>query len=195
MSSELARLALGRLTEALTVHLVAVENRSGEHDAEVQAAYSELRAAAGAYDETLYDIHDEVTPFDLPAVLDEDEETDEEPDLDPARLSLLGRWDFTVLDRATLSAAAQQVSAEVDSPAFALTALAATYGPPRITDPTNAALLGLAPHGGTTWVVASEIEPGCDDLGWLEDPFTAEPGDVLCRYDTSQNPRPAPGDG
>lgn len=194
MSAELVRVALDRLTDALTVHLVAVENRSGEHDAAVQAAYEELRAAAAAYDETLYEIHDEITPFDLPEGGDTDPAAGDDADdvdPDPDRLSLLGRWDFTILDRDRLRAAADKITDGTESPAYALTALAAVYGAPRLSDTANAEGLGLHAHGGTTWVVESDVAPDDQDLEWLEDPFTAEPADVLCRYDIPVRDQPA----
>ena len=178
--SAAARAALDVLQQALTAHLQAVEARTGEHDLDVQQAYAALRDAASAYDLALFEQHDEVTPFDLPAATgDEDDDIDEDPD----RLSLLGRWDFTLADRKRLLAAAAKVAEGVDSPAFGLTVLAAVHGAPALSDPKNAAALGLVPHGGTTWVVGSDAEDDEDDEEWMEDPFTAEPGDVLCRYD------------
>jgi len=71
------RAALDRLVAALEAHLTAAQRRQGEQDPAVEAAYASLSDAFEAYDEALYDAHDEVTPF----VLYEDEDVDDD-DLD-----------------------------------------------------------------------------------------------------------------
>ena len=72
------RAALDRLVAALEAHLTAAQRRQGEQDPAVEAAYAALSDAFEAYDEALYDAHDEVTPF----VLYEDEDVDDDDDLD-----------------------------------------------------------------------------------------------------------------
>ena len=95
------RAAADRLAVAVAAHLAAVENKAGEQDPAVQAAYAELRAAAAEYDDVLFDAHGEVTPFDI-AEADEDDGEDGEPGprqiVGPPRFSVLGRWDYTIHD-------------------------------------------------------------------------------------------------
>jgi hypothetical protein len=69
------RLLLDVLVTALREHLEAVEARSGESDPAVYGAFDHLRESFEAYEESLYDVHDEVTPF---VVLELDEEDDED---------------------------------------------------------------------------------------------------------------------
>jgi hypothetical protein len=69
------RLLLDVLVTALREHLETVEGRSGESDPAVYAAFDHVRESFEAYEEALYDVHDEVTPF---VVLELDEEDDED---------------------------------------------------------------------------------------------------------------------
>lgn len=69
------RALLGILVDALREHLEAAEARTGEADPAVYAAFDHLRESFEAYEESLYDVHDEVTPF---VVLELDEEDDED---------------------------------------------------------------------------------------------------------------------
>ena len=73
-----ARTALVALVEALETHLAAAEQRTGEADPEVFAAYSRLAGAFVDYEDALYEAHDEVVPMSLL----EDDEDDEDDDLD-----------------------------------------------------------------------------------------------------------------
>ena len=75
------RAALDRLIAALEAHLSAAAGRQGEADPAVVSAYQILADAFEAYDESLYDAFDEVTPFVLyddaeDASDDEDDEDD-----------------------------------------------------------------------------------------------------------------------
>lgn len=75
------RAALDRLIAALEAHLSAAAGRQGEADPAVVSAYQILADAFEAYDESLYDAFDEVTPFVLyddaeDASDDEDEDDD-----------------------------------------------------------------------------------------------------------------------
>jgi hypothetical protein len=78
------RAALDRLVAALEAHLVAAQQRRGERDAAVEAAYRRLADAFETYDEALYDAYDEITPFVLyDDVEDErDDEALDDTDLD-----------------------------------------------------------------------------------------------------------------
>ena len=179
-----ARAAADRFRTALDRHLAAVEARSGEHDPQVQSAYKKLRAAAADYDLALYSEHDEVTPFDLPDS-DPAAEHDEEVDLD--RLSLVARWDFSVVDEEKLLASAgRAVGEEVPHVAVALAALVAAAGHTRVGDPASAAQAGLRAHGHTTWVLATDdADPDDDDPSWMADPFGgAHPDRALCRVES-----------
>ena len=85
MSSD-ARMALEALTTALNEHLVAAQNKRGEDDPAVEAAFFAVADAFEAYEEALYDAHDEVTPLTVFADdddddLDYDEDEDDEDDL------------------------------------------------------------------------------------------------------------------
>ena len=71
------RAALDRLVAALEEHLTASENRRSERDPAVEAAYRTLADAFETYDDSLYDAHGEVTPFEL-----YDDQEDEREDAD-----------------------------------------------------------------------------------------------------------------
>lgn len=179
-----ARAAADRFRIALDRHLAAVEARTGEHDPEVQLAYKELRAAAADYDLTLYREHDEVTPFDLP---DPEPPVDDDEPVDLDRLSLVARWDFSVVDEDKLLASAERaVGEEVPDAAVALAALVAAAGHSRVGDPASAALVGLRGHGNTTWILATDdADPDDDDPSWMADAFAgADPDRALCRLES-----------
>ena len=74
---------LQMLKDALDAHLLAVEGRSGESDPAVFAAFVHLADAFGAYEEALYDAHDEVVPMTI-IEYEDDEPEDDEPDDDEA---------------------------------------------------------------------------------------------------------------
>ena len=59
------RLAAEALKNAIDRHLAAVESRVDELDPSVLEAFDALAAAAEEYDELLYAVHDEVTPFEV----------------------------------------------------------------------------------------------------------------------------------
>lgn len=74
MSSD-ARMALEALTTALNEHLVAAQNKRGEDDPTVEAAFFAVADAFEAYEDALYADTEEVTPLDL---FDDDEDDDED---------------------------------------------------------------------------------------------------------------------
>ena len=78
--------ALETLVASLHAHLQAVEARSGENDANVQAAYDALASAGEAYDDALFSAYEEVTPFGPVEGPDDDEldETDDDESDDEA---------------------------------------------------------------------------------------------------------------
>jgi hypothetical protein len=68
------RAAVEVLKAALDAHLAAVEARSGENDPQVQAAYDALASAGEAYDDALFSVYEEVTPFGPVESAEEDED-------------------------------------------------------------------------------------------------------------------------
>lgn len=73
------RVALQSLVSALEEHLAALSNRRGEDDPSVDTAYVAIADAFDAYEESLYENYDEVTPL---AVFADDEDDDDDDDFD-----------------------------------------------------------------------------------------------------------------
>lgn len=81
------RTELTRLLDALEAHLTAVVNRTGEHDPAVDEAYVEIANAFEAYEDSLFEAYNEVTPLsvygdededNLDELLDDDEDEDDD---------------------------------------------------------------------------------------------------------------------
>jgi hypothetical protein len=93
------RTAAEALKRAVDSHLAAVEARSGESDPVVQDAYTALPDRAQRYDDLLFEVHDEVTPF----VFSEGARTldlvDDEEYGRARWVSMFARWEFAVDDR------------------------------------------------------------------------------------------------
>ena len=178
--------ALDELTDALEAHLAACIESTGEADAAVQDAYTALRDAASQYDDLLFTVLDEVTPWEFaegPHVEAEAEaEVDtevEERDDRLTTIALLLRRDYSVADDDAMLAAARQAYAELnpdDTAAMAdpdvnhagraLYQLLLAYGVDGLDQ--RAELAGLVRHGGTLWL--QEIDDA--DVSTLaEDPF------------------------
>lgn len=187
-ATEAAQAAAGRLHAALAAHFAAAQRRSGEHDPDVQAAYVELRAAAAAYDDALYDAFSEVTPFDLDDKPEaEADDKPERPAGSSPRMSVLARWDYTVMNPVDLLAGASAaVGQKVVDLEVALAALIDARGHNAIADIATALGLGLRWHGVTTSIYgALDAGPDDDDTEWMEDAFAyADPEEMLCRVDT-----------
>ncbi|MGQ0846791.1 MAG: hypothetical protein ACT4QF_21950 [Sporichthyaceae bacterium] len=171
-----ARTALARLHAALDAHLGAVESKTGENDPAVQAAFLELREASTAYDEAMFDEHDEVTPFDLPPLPDDDDDDDSYG----PRLSVLTRWDFSIVDADRLMASASSTLGEdIDDPAVAATLLAHVGARTGLAAAAAASSVGLLWHGSVTATVPCDYDE--DDDEWTEDAFAGvDEDDVLC---------------
>ena len=75
----IVRTRLEALVDALEAHLDATEQRTGEADPVVFAAYAHLADAFVAYEEALYDAFDEVVPM---SVVEYDDDEDDEDDED-----------------------------------------------------------------------------------------------------------------
>ncbi|MGH8776622.1 MAG: hypothetical protein ACRDWI_16175 [Jiangellaceae bacterium] len=167
--------ALDDLTDALKGHLTACINSTGESDAAVQVAYTALRTAASQYDDLLFSLLDEVTPWEFPEaprVGDGDEEEEEEA---PHIVGILVRRDYAVADGDALLTAGQEAAAEMypDDPddarsdgGGALYQLLHAYGVDGLDDRAEAS--GLEPRGGTIWVQALDDQ---DAATLLDDPF------------------------
>ena len=194
------RAAAEALKEALDRHLDAVERRassSGEDaaaDAEVFNAFNELAAAGEVYDELLYDVHDEVTPFEVPAT---DGTVDYEGPEEPEVLSVFIRRDYLVGDSRRLLAQAQRIT-ELDPESVdedeavgvsaghslhaAVGVLFGEFEPDEIASRHKE--FGLEEGDATTWVAAGEDRPEPGE--WLAAPFdSVEPERVICRFDIS----------
>jgi hypothetical protein len=176
------RTAAEAVKAAIDRHLAAVEARTGENDPGVAAAYEELALAADAYDEVLYDAHDEVTPFEVPSHRGATSFPD--PD-EPEAISVLIRRDYLITDPLRLRAAALRVDSAPESAASvssALGAIFAEYEPDEIAG--RAEELGLEEGDSTLWVTAADpAEPG----DWLAEPFEdADPDLLICRFDVSE---------
>jgi hypothetical protein len=188
------RAAADRLSVAVAAHLAAVENRAGEQDPGVQAAYAELRAAAAEYDDLLYDAHGEVTPFDIAEADEPDDDADDEgvegearEIIGPPRLCVLARWDYTVHDPARLiQAASEAVGQEIDNLGVALAAFVDAKGHSGVADLNVAIEAGMRWHGVTSWVLlAADADANTDSTDWMDDAFDyADPDEILCRVDT-----------
>ena len=83
------RTELTRLLDALEAHLTAVVNRTGEHDPAVDEAYVEIANAFEAYEDSLFEAYNEVTPLsvygdedDLEEILDDEDDIDDEDEDD-----------------------------------------------------------------------------------------------------------------
>lgn len=176
------RAAVEALKAALDRHLDAIENRAGDDDPSVYAAFEALASAAESYDELLYDRYDEVTPFEVPAGDGAPEYRGPE---DPDAISVLIRRDYTVVEPERLLAQARR-AAEGDAEAgesvnAAVAAVFGEYEPDEIAQRHKE--FGLEEGDSTLWVCAAEpTEPG----EWLDAPFDqADPQLALCRFDMS----------
>ncbi|MEE1752529.1 hypothetical protein [Streptomyces sp. SP18CS02] len=187
------RAAAEAVKAALDRHLEAVENRTGDDDPAVYAAFNALASAAEAYDERLYDRYDEVTPFEIPGV--EDSLPPYAGPEEPNALSVLIRRDYAVAEPQRLLAQAQRI-ADLDrgddrseaaavvgaSIHAALGVLFGEFEPDEIASRHKE--FGLEEGDSTLWVSAADDlpEPG----EWLSTPFDqADPGRVICRFDVS----------
>ncbi|WP_151774685.1 hypothetical protein [Streptomyces abyssomicinicus] len=187
------RAAVEAVKVALDRHLAAVEQRSGEDDPAVHDAFNQLAAAAEVYDELLYTVHDEVTPFEIPGI--EESLPPYEGPTEPEAVSVLIRRDYTVTDPQRLLASARRIEeADEDEAgglgddAFSRTAhgaLGLLFGEYEADEiASRHREFGLEEGDSTLWVTALDepAEPG----DWLSLPFEgADPARVVCRFDVS----------
>lgn len=79
-TAEDVRSAARAFSVAFDRHLRTVETRTGEADPRVAEAFGELRAAFLDYEDVLYDVYDEVVPFEIVDEDDDEFEDDEDDD-------------------------------------------------------------------------------------------------------------------
>ncbi|WP_225845732.1 hypothetical protein [Streptomyces sp. HPF1205] len=176
------RAAVEAVKAALDRHLDAIENRTGEDDPAVYAAFEALASAAETYDELLYDTYDEVTPFEVPAPDTAPEYAGPE---EPEAITVLIRRDYTLVSPERLFAQARR-SSDGDPTASATVnaALGAVFGeyePDEIAQRHKE--FGLEEGDSTLWVAAAEPAEAGE---WLDAPFEqADTQQVICRFDVS----------
>ncbi|HEY5834506.1 hypothetical protein [Streptomyces sp.] len=177
------RAAVEAVKAALDRHLDAIENRTGEDDPAVYAAFEALASAAESYDELLYDTYDEVTPFEVPAAEALPEYAGPQ---EPETISVLIRRDYSIVDPERLFAQARRAAEPGDATAnttvnAAVGVVFGEYEPDEIAQRHKE--FGLEEGDSTLWVSAIEPpEPG----EWLGAPFEqADPRLVVCRFDVS----------
>jgi hypothetical protein len=179
--------ALDDLTDALEAHLAACLRSAGEADPAVQAAYIALRTAASRYDDLLFTLLDEVTPWEFaegPHVEVERDEAEHEAALET--LGVLVRRDYAMEDDDALLAAGREAfaelhpddseaaSADVSNAGRALYQLLHAYGVDGLDE--RAELAGLRARGGTIWVQVLDDE---DAATLVEDPFAVADEEML----------------
>ena len=160
------RTAADRLKSAIDLHLSAVESRTGENDPDVQAAFDALQAASESYDDLLFEVYDEVTPFEN-VTGDELPEDDLDPEENPPVVSLFVRRDYALAEPQALLEAGRSAHAAIVEAGFAtedeeepthlgsaLYTLFNAAGVDGLDD--SAPTAGLEPLGGTVWFVAGD---------------------------------------
>jgi hypothetical protein len=184
------RAAADAVKDALDRHLAAVEARTGEQDPAVQQAFDALQAAAERYDDLLFDVHEEVTPFEFgeAATQPTAELTGEAP-----VVSLFLRRDYAITEPESLLAAGQAAhralqsangsprdEGEPEQLGPALFELFHAEGVDGLDEAAEEA--GLEPLGGTVWFVVGD-EP-FTVAGEDSTPFDdADPDRLIYRVD------------
>lgn len=173
------RAAAEALKAAIDRHLAAVEARADELDPSVLEAFDALAAAAEEYDELLYTVHDEVTPFEVPAEPAPGYAGPEQVEA----FSVFIRRDYLIADPEALATAARNAAEDFDAEAgdsrAAVAELFDAFDVDEIT--YRAEEIGLEAAEATLWVVAAESEALG---GWHDDPFSdADAERLLYRVD------------
>lgn len=173
------RIAAEALKSAIDRHLAAVEARVHELDPAVLEAFDALAAAAEEYDELLYSVHDEVTPFEVPSEPPAGYAGPEEVEA----FSVFVRRDYVITDPEVLAAAARSAGegfdAEGSDSRLAVAELFDAFDVDEIA--YRAEEIGLEAAESTLWVVAAEPDTLA---GWHEDPFSeADAERLLYRVD------------
>ncbi|MEU6973536.1 hypothetical protein AB0A71_38615 [Kitasatospora aureofaciens] len=178
------RAAAEAVKAAIDRHLEAVSSPNAADDPAVSAAYEQLATAAIAYDQLLYEVYDEVTPFEIPG--DEGPGGYHGPE-QPEAISVLIRRDYHVVDPKRLRAQAERLDESLTPGGAggvntALGVLFGEYEPDEIA--ARSEEFGLEEADSTLWVAAAApTEPG----EWLPEPFEhADPQLLICRFDVSE---------
>ncbi|MFD8707653.1 hypothetical protein ACFV1W_34570 [Kitasatospora sp. NPDC059648] len=178
------RAAAEAVKAAIDRHLEAVSSPNAADDPDVSAAYEQLATAAIAYDQLLYEVYDEVTPFEIPG--DEGPGGYHGPE-QPEAISVLIRRDYHVVDPKRLRAQAERLDDSLTPGGAggvnaAIGVLFGEYEPDEIA--ARSEEFGLEEADSTLWVAATEpTEPG----EWLPEPFEhADPQLLICRFDVSE---------
>ncbi|MFH9351107.1 hypothetical protein [Kitasatospora sp. NPDC017646] len=178
------RAAAEAVKAAIDRHLEAVSSPNAADDPAVSAAYEQLATAAIAYDQLLYEVYDEVTPFEIPG--DEGPGGYHGPE-QPEAISVLIRRDYHVVDPERLRAQAERLDESLTPGGAggvnaAIGVLFGEYEPDEIA--ARSEEFGLEEADSTLWVAATEpTEPG----EWLPEPFEhADPQLLICRFDVSE---------
>lgn len=157
------RAAAEAVKAAIDRHLEAVSSPSAADDPAVFAAYEQLATAAIAYDQLLYEVYDEVTPFEVPG--DEGPGGYHGPE-QPEAISVLIRRDYHVVDSKRLRAQAERLEDSLTPGGggtgglnAAIGVLFGEYEPDEIA--ARSEEFGLEEGDSTLWVAAAEpTEPG-----------------------------------
>ncbi|MER5866535.1 hypothetical protein [Kitasatospora sp. NPDC002040] len=181
------RAAAEAVKAAIDRHLAAVSGPTTADDPVVASAYEELAAAAIAYDQILYEVYDEVTPFEVPG--DEGAGGYSGPE-HPEAISVLIRRDYLIADPKRLREQAERVDESLTPGSVpegggvnaAIGVLFGEYEPDEIA--ARCEEFGLEEGDSTLWVAATEpADPG----EWLPEPFEgADPQLLICRFDVSE---------
>ncbi|WP_406196895.1 hypothetical protein OH807_10770 [Kitasatospora sp. NBC_01560] len=180
------RAAAEAVKAAIDRHLEAVSSPNAADDPAVSAAYEQLATAAIAYDQLLYEVYDEVTPFEVPG--DEGPGGYHGPE-QPEAISVLIRRDYHVADPKRLRSQAERLDESLTPGGggtgglnAAIGVLFGEYEPDEIA--ARSEEFGLEEADSTLWVAAAEpTEPG----EWLPEPFEhADPQLLICRFDVSE---------
>ncbi|MFF2079486.1 hypothetical protein ACFVXG_32615 [Kitasatospora sp. NPDC058162] len=178
------RAAAEAVKAAIDRHLEAVSSPNAADDPAVTTAYEQLATAAIAYDQLLYEVYDEVTPFEIPG--DEGPGGYHGPE-QPEAISVLIRRDYHVVDPERLRAQAERLDESLTPGGAggvnaAIGVLFGEYEPDEIA--ARSEEFGLEEADSTLWVAATEpTDPG----EWLPEPFEhADPQLLICRFDVSE---------
>lgn len=189
--------ALDNLSDALEAHLEAAMTRRDD-DVAMQIAYTRLRDTAEAYDDLLFDLTNEVTPWEFPQGPHIDVEY-EDKGAEPTHVGVLVRRDYEVADGDALLSAGREAYADlypdhpeetavndVAHPGRALFQMLHAYGVDGLD--LRAETAGMVPRGGTVWVQAL----GDEDVQTLvDDPFGVADEEMLVyRLDEVIDPDP-----
>jgi hypothetical protein len=105
--AERLQVALDELTSALHAHMRAALQRNGDSDPAPQASYTRLRDVAAAYDDLLFELTDEVTPWEFPEGPQHSVEY-EDRSAAPDTVGVMVRRDYAVADPAGLLLAGRE---------------------------------------------------------------------------------------